>query len=814
MPRAFIKKNANIIAVPKEFATLTEVTKDGYFVYKVKYLVDPVKAVRNRTFLVKIHVAERPFVRPAIKAFQNFNAPVIVRTLRMRRAFQKDILRSRKENFIFTLNSDLTKRIPNNQTISLSKARFTEAPFARTLLRVKPALVSDLRSQNLQLPVFDRNNNRLEESDITFSTRAVRLAASNIVLGCKRDPAQLVGGRTHTLLSAVRGVAGTVSRRPSRAQFTLQPSKVLVGTILNRRRLSNQLQLRSTDFANILTRVRSHFIEVEETIRIPVGDLDQDEFYLIFQLKNRFNVTQQTITKRVPHSRNVSSLEIPVDPPEINAIGIGQLGRNVLDIKQIDKNATSVRIYRKQLNKGQPNLDATYDFVGETEVEAEDGVRRIEDIFASTNPVIYRVIPVNSSGIMGAEFGSVVMQQRRGIAAKRSKFFQRPHFISISHVFQENSVVLTLRDFPPEPIALRLLRRDLTINEQEDTQIGDVVLTDTDTNIPIFFEDTTVKEGRIYQYTIEFIYKDGNVENAANNLVIEYCPVVSNIVQLEVSEPEVVDQGDEFDVNFTIEKDIIETQGDLIKSFLQEQGLLGEFQEQVIENRDTLQNLFAVRVTRTNVSTGELEDFGIVSSQQFSDKRFGRVRSVKPLEPGFDYRYNITAHAREPETLFSTLKKIVTPRTNVSYSFSPFKTRHPITLQRGNIVTPSSLKRNHSKSTFTFGQVVDTEVVDVSLADVLPSLYEGKANKFGENSILVQWKIQGNVNKIDHFIVTLENLGMRTIVGKSHNVTTTNSFQFVDKLTNQECGELQYFIIPVFYDYSRGPELKTNQVVI
>jgi hypothetical protein len=814
MPRAQLRRNINIISVPKDFAKLTAITKDGFFVYKIKYLVDPVKAVRNRTFTVKIHGSERPFVRPRQRTFQNFNSRAIVRTLRLRRAIQKDTIRTQRQLFIFSVTSDITKKIPNNRTIQLSRARFTRRPFVRTTLRVRPALVADLRSQNLELPVFDQNRNRLEESDTTFSTRAIRAAGSSLVMARRRDPAQLVGTRTHSFLSAVRGFSGTVPRRPTPAQLRIQPSRVLVGTVLNRRSISNQLQLQASDFVNIVTREENQTIEIEETVNIPVGDLDEDEFFMVFQLKNRFGVTQQTLTKKIPHSRNVASLEIPVDPPEVTALQAGQIGKTALDIRQKDVNATAVKIYRRPFNKTQPALDATYDFVGTVDIDDKDGLQRVEDVFASTSPIIYRVVPVNSSGMLGADFGSVVVQQQRGNVAKRSKFLKRPHFISISHAFQENSIVITLRDFPPEPIALRLLRKDRTIKEQENTQIGDVTLTDRDTNAPLFFEDTTVKEDRIYEYNVEFFYKDGATEFAATNLIVEYCPVVSNIVQLEISEPIVDETGDELDVQFTIEKDVIKTEGDLIKTFLQEQGLLSEFQDQVIANRDTLQELFAVRVTRTNVSTGELEDFGIIQSPKFSDRKFGRVKAVKPLDPGFDYRYNITAHARDAETLFKTLQKTVEPRLNVSYTFKPFEFRHPITLSRGNLVTATSLKRNHSKTTFTFGRVVDVKVVDVSLADVLPSLYDGKANIFGEDSVLVQWKVQGNVNKIDHFIVTLESLGIRTIIGKSHNITNSNSFQLVDKLTNKECGELKYVITPVFYDFSHGSELLTNQVVI
>jgi hypothetical protein len=100
------------------------------------------------------------------------------------------------------------------------------------------------------------------------------------------------------------------------------------------------------------------------------------------------------------------------------------------------------------------------------------------------------------------------------------------------------------------------------------------------------------------------------------------------------------------------------------------------------------------------------------------------------------------------------------------------------------------------------------------LADIVPSVIEAKAQKFGLSSTLVQWRVQGNNQKIDHFIVILEALGMRSVVGKCHNISESNYFQFVDSLDNDEHGKLTYYIVPVFYDFTRGTEIATNEVIV
>lgn len=812
--RARIKRTANIMQIPGEYAILENITQNGEFVYKVKFRIDPVKAVRAKTFKVRISAADKPEVKKTIRTFTNFNSEVITKRLLTRSAALKDIARQRDSNRFFTYLSDITKRIPNNRTIGLSKGVFTAPQIVTKVRRIRPALASDLSDRNLNLPVLDQNLNRNIDTERSVSTRTVRASAAQLLFNNRRDPASFVGARTNTIRSAARASAGTVSNKTPIVQSQVAAGRLLVGTLLNNRLYANQAQIEPSRFLNTLVREDSSWIEIEETLRIPIGDLEEDEFYFIFELVDQRNIRVQTTTRAVPHSKNVSLLQIPTKAPTITAVPIGKLGKTVLNIKQNDPNATSVNIYRRDIKKAVPNVDAQYDLVGSLDIEQGVGFRKIEDVFASTNPIVYRVVPVNSNGILGAEFESTVVQQRRGSLASKSNYFRRTYYVSLAHEVLESSIVVSLADVPAGPIAVKLQRKDRTINQQTFTNIGDITLIDEDSNAPIVFEDSTVKEDRIYEYRAILLFIDGAEEIAANNLVVEFCPIANNILDLELTEPEVEETGDDLDVTFSITKNVIQGDADLVKSFLAEQGLTSQYQDQLLANRNLLQDLFAVRVTRTNLNTGELEDFGIIDGPSFSDRKFGAVKGVKPLQAGFSYTYNATAHARETDTLFDTLSRSIDVRTNVNYSFAPAKWKHPLALIRGNISSKSSRLRNHSKNVFTFGRVVDTKNSTVSLAEIIPSLTEGKASQFGENKIFVQWKVQGNVNKIDHFIVILDILGIKTVVGKSHNITNSNYFQFVDELTNQECGELTYYIVPVMFDYSRGPELKTNSVVI
>jgi len=813
--RATIKRTANVIQIPDDFVQLMEITQEGYFVYKVKYRADPVKVIKAKSYKVFISVSTKPQVKQTIKTFTTANTTLLPAKILQRNSLVKDNIRQdTKTQYIFTLISDITKRIPNNQTVNLGSSSFLNPPIMKKIVTIRPALVDDLKKRNLSLPILDQNFNKNDSSEKNFSAGTIKLAGTQMLFDKGVDPASFVGTKSNTIRSATNALGGTVSGRTPVKHLELSPGKALVGSLLNVKKYSGQHQINPQVYMNVISKEQNSWVEIEETLYVPIGDLEGPEFFLIFELEDTTGVKIQTLSRAVPHEKLVSMLQIPTIAPDLIAMTVGAVGKTILNIKQKDKNATSVNVYRREVKMGIPSINAEYDFVGNASCIAGTDFIKIEDVHASVNSVIYRVVPVNSNGILGADFNSTVVTQQKKFAMKSSGLHRKPNFVSISHEINNQSITIDIKDFPSGPCAVKLHRKDKTINEQDFSQIGNITLLNDETNSSMTFEDKDVLPNRIYEYRVILVYPSGTEEISANNLIIEFNPVVSNIMNLTVTEPETIQNGSDVDVVFNITKNIIQNDNDRIKTFLAEQGLTTEFQDQLLANRDNFQQLFAIHITRTNLSTGELENFGIIDSQNFSDIKYGSINSAKPLQPGFDYKYNIVAHARDISSISPALVKTIQVNSNVSYSFKPSEWYHPITLNNGTIVTESSLARNHSKTTFTFGTVVDSKTITVSLANVLPSLRDGKATMFGKDKIFVQWKVQGNVNKIDHFIVILDVHGIRTIVGKSHNITNSNYFQFVDELTNKESGELTYVVVPIFFDYSRGPELKTNSVVV
>jgi len=817
-----IKKETNIIDIPEEGAVhLAEITPDGHFKYEITYRTDPRRAVQNKAILVKIFASLKPFVKQPTKTFSHFNPDQLIKNLLQKTSVSKDQGRAQVSNVFFTYISDISAKIPNDKTTLLSFRPLIHGLVPNVTLGidklVKLKSVQEITDGNIILPVLENNiSAAIVSSQVARSTGVARAVSLDLVTRRGIDPAQVSGARMQTIQSAKKVSGGLVSQ-PTKTIGRLALNETqrvsLVGNLVNDNNPLNHLQLRPTDFLNILVDAPRTTLDIKETLEIPTGLLQAPEFFFILQLVNSSGVEVQTINLSVPHAKNVANLQIPILPPKMMILQTGLPGKNVVQVKQIDQNATGVAVYRKEIKKGVSVADAAYTFIGNIQAKFGQDFQRLEDVVNNYNTIIYRAIPYNATGILASEFESAGAQ---AIKKKQSgKYDRRHNFVSILGEVVINAISIEIRDVPPGVSIVKLLKRNLSVYEQEFSLVTKPALIDNlESGAPIFVTDNDVKEDRIYEYRVEYLYPSGDVEIGANNLIIKYEPATANIVETVLSKPTVVQTGADIDVQFDLSSSLIPGDLDFIKKTLEAQGLLSYYQQGISDEKEKLQNIIAYGVRRINITVGEIEDFGIVTDKNFSDRKFGAVKSVKPLQGGYEYRYLVTTYFRKAETTLEQVTRTVQFTQNIAYTFKPAKWLHPITLKKGNLTTEKTRMKNHSQTAFSFGAVGNIATVNVSLANILPSITEARAQKLGKNSNLIQWRVQGQITKIDHFIIILEIVGMRTVVGKSHNVSESNYFQFVDSLDNGEHGKLTYYIVPVFYDFTRGTEVPTNEVVV
>jgi hypothetical protein len=166
----------------------------------------------------------------------------------------------------------------------------------------------------------------------------------------------------------------------------------------------------------------------------------------------------------------------------------------------------------------------------------------------------------------------------------------------------------------------------------------------------MFFSD--VKDGDVYEFRLKFFLKDGTTFVSGSD-IIEFIYPEQGKVEISVSNISILEN----DIKFNISLNIFDNDIDQIKSLLERQGINVYFENDIQKQRDQLKNLLACSVHRINVTTGEREDFGVISDFKFSDFEMRKKTTVKPLIPGEQYRYIINAVTRSPETVFESFEK-------------------------------------------------------------------------------------------------------------------------------------------------------------
>jgi len=863
-----LPKQTDIISMPSDPAILHDITKDGFYVYKIKYLFDPthwvfVKNGKNKHMpsTVVLNVLSTEQVASVSKIFDRKIKPEDIekdwaKEITQHDSKQKELTRQLENSILLSYKSDFTKKIPNNLTKEITKANNLTDNKKIVLTKKmssKTVAVSELHKEKVH-PKLDVNRDvdlravKLGINPTLFDDRKIMKIKKQLLYHGGFDPAAVFGARSHSVISLGRAVSGTLMTKKSfgklvnSSNITAKNSqKTIVKAAslshLNKIKhaahklkslqnivakshghttnndLKSTTDLSTTKSTPIYIMEESHLLEIVEMLYIPIDLITVKDFRLKFEVRSAKGALFQKEEVIVKHEDNVANKLVPALAPDIKISSINKPGKFLIELTQNDENAQSIHLYRRVIPLDEAITNARYTFVKTVSLEKGEHPIIVEDNFASINPIIYRAISASSNGSLGGEFASLVLNQTRSKMAQKSSLVRRPSFVCLTTKIVNNRIELNVSNIPSEPIALKIQRRDLTIHEKEFTNVTDMILLHDGKENDMTVYDNFVKDGRIYEYSVKLLYEDGFEVVANNNVIVEYINLLTNVVHLQTSAPVITTRDKDLDVQFAITKEVVLTNTDYIKAMLREQGLSDEFQADITENKDKLQDLFFVRIVRTNLETGEQEDFGVIDSNMFSDNKFGSVKSVKPLESGIKYLYSIYAHARATNTLLSNMETTVTTR-GLTSTYKPSKWKHPVTLKSGNIVTENSIKANYGKSEFTLGNVVDIKYVELDLTQTKPVVTTVKTHNLGPNFNLIDWTISGNANKIDHFIITLDMSGNKTIVGKCHNTTQSNSFQFVDLLDNLEVGSMKYGITPVYYDYSTGQEVFADEILI
>lgn len=820
-----LNQPAKIISLPNVYATLEDVV-GGYYKYRITYIVDPVAVVKEKAYIVNIHVSDQlgnDTNKPNL--IKNNNPSDIVLNIRK----MSGLLKSAglvTPKYLASIKSDITARLPNNQlpSLDINNVIKNKLPL-KTITQLTTKSVATLNEQNQVNPVMSVNLNKPNAVDNNSTNQTtvnnqVKRQMTQILFEGRIDPASLTIGKTNNISHSSKTYSGTVPSAPYTQKSTIKNDIRALNIVsaqlssATKSKITSQLQLSPQTTMTIVEKIPVNLLTISEIINIPVGALGKRDFNLIFELNNGAGQLIQTEKRFVPHGSNISNL-LPTKEPTVKSVPINVPGRAVFEITQEDSNSKGIFVYRREINPNNQISKASYKLIGKIPL-LKGSKAFYEDKIKTINNAIYRFVPYVADEIPGSIFSSVAVRFYRSGLIKKENFFRRQNSGILFYKIADTYIEISLSQYSVNAIQAKVYKKNLT-NHQKDYELVGTSTLRKNSDVPLSFKDYAVKNNYIYEYKAVLIYPDGSEQTAPNSIVVRYSPIMQNIAITKVSDINITTYEGLQDVTFNIQYSLSEKDFELIKKLFKEQNLVSEYQSNIISNKDKLKTLLAYKIVRFNLSTGDIEDFGVITSTDFSDRQFGLSRSVKNLDSTSEYIYKVITYIRNPETLMPKLTRTVAGTIEgkpASYTLVPYKWLQPVTLTEGNVVTDRTLLTNHAKQPLIQGNVVDIQDIPINLSKILPVLSNGNATQVQDRSILIEWKVDGDLEKVDHFIIKLEMANMVTIVGTAHNVSSNNTFKFLDLLTDGESGSLTYSIVPMYYDYTQGAPLKTNTIVI
>jgi hypothetical protein len=510
-----------------------------------------------------------------------------------------------------------------------------------------------------------------------------------------------------------------------------------------------------------------------------------------------------TVTRTLDVPTHVRIFKVPFLQPNVQRVRSDISSRANLEIVQVDPRANEVHIFKKSINTAVVNDD---DYVLIDVQQLSSGHKTIVQVDSPTyDAAIYRVVPAYS-GIVGFTYTNVVIPPKK---------YRPVRALALTTSIIENGVSVEARRIPPDVIALQFLQRNKTTFEDEFSPISDPQLIDDAVRQADHVAVVTqnVLDNNVYEFAAKMFFRSGTQETITGEL-LEYILATPGKVDIKVSGIN-VSHDTEPNVTFSVSLDIVDSNIDAVKALLEQQGIKSYFDGDIAKQRDELKALLAYSIHRINLMTGEREDLGVITQPDFDDSEVRKKFATQSLQYGHKYRYVITAVARSAETVLEKLEKnAVDTVTKKPYSFMPSKFLHPLTLRRGIIVSPAGLKTKYSKTTFEHGVLGSTTIVDVSLDETEPRIIDGSVVRFNKELAIVNWRVEGPMEMIDHFIIMKEVHGLRTVLGTAHTTFQGGVCQWLHKLSSHDRGEFNYVIVPMLSTYKYGSSITTNSLLV
>lgn len=796
-----LQSSYQIVTLSDDFLTLKKVDGEE-LTFELKYKFDQEVAIKKSITSVKVEVAkENP---PAISAVPSLpslpSMPGFLRSILQFKTLHSQLISKHVvESVLTSIFSDPTKSI-SNEVVPLFNRGYVSNQIPQLKKKsLVPVRVSDATSALTPIHV---------QHDLAIKNETQQQVAEELLL-LGRDPSSAyeVNDLGLSLAEAHRGIMqkspsvfGSAAEKALYKYKTLPHLKPILQTHPGEQGVIFDDDDAAADMYTLQREtVDSRYVVVKDTLKFTMNAKSPDKLILRLSVRDASGVTLQQLSRVFYPREYVKYYSIPVQPPIVKLSARSDKAYATLAVKQVDPAAFRVRVYKRVYDHHDVS-DEPFIFVSEFDLLPSQGWKYVPVEVSLGNTTIYRVVPTNELGAIGADFTSVVLKPKlMNPTIKR---------VVVTTKSQSKGVLLEISKLPSDAVSFQMMREDVTLDRGTLEFIETPILVETpDPNRVYTLLDDSVKRNHVYAYHCRIYRKNGSHEQRLT-AHYEHVPQVENIVETKLTDPTLTLSSSGFDVRFTIGTTVVKSKVDQIKLLLEKQGLYSVFANDVADVRDQLGKLISHNVKRVDLTTGAVEDFGTVDADVFSDLELRKVTGVSELRTGRKYRYIVTPLLRAPETLLESYVKSATDEgTNRLYSYKPFKFLHPVVAQYGNIVTPSSIRKNYSKDPMTFGEIGAYVTTEVALDKEKSIITTAVKEKKGSDVDVLTWVLQGTSKDVDHFQIITEYGNKKTIVGKSTCVPETENFVYVRRLDETEVGlNIRYYVCPVYHDFTRGSE--------
>jgi hypothetical protein len=826
---------SDFLTFKKSDISLIKVADDGDLYFKIEYSVNLPQAIGENLTTVLIEAFDKdPGEKFGIfSSGRVISQEEVINAILLKSSRRRKSTENREAKRLLSVNSDITKLINDSIASRASSSNLSDIEnLMKTVVSVELVDRKNLKSPDKALPILQQAK---EGAENETKGNYKNLAKESILLRGESPIRVLDQGKS--FVESEDSLKGTGKIQAKRQQDNL--TRELERSIIDQpQEVGNVSQVKGSTKVPVARTRRITSRRNIEILKISKSLLVESSGDVYFQLSLVDSTQNKLSSILTRYSWSNAQNQLPsgqrLDPYRENS-----LAKEILKNSKKETQESSTDIKRSEaVERQKSNLEIWAKLKNSTSISSDESTWRRIGTISKSLPEEFRLqsfIQKNSkssAGLMQIRFVDTESKETnftetvyRGISGNPTttsfllgdkivaetdeKFSAVTAFIKKGRIEVQVTGIET-------PGVVTLLKRDLTLNEKNLTQIdgqgGSKVIKGKSDKL--VYDDYDVKPDHVYEYRAKLFSRRGKEIITTGKSSITYKSLNDNAVKIDVSDPVVtVNSEGSINISFDVSGKVPDTGIDILNESLENQGLAKYFEESITSDRSKLSNLLAYKIDRVDLKTGMLEDMGIITTSTFSDSSQRALTNTSPLRSNRTYRYVISSLVRVPDTLLdSATRTEIDPITKKPYTFKPARFLKPSTITRGTLPSSRYIAGQDIDEDFIAGFAGVQKFIDVKTTGRNPTIVSSRVVKLETGAAQVSWRVQGALQTIDHFLIITEKLGMQSIAGRIHGFSRNGAFVFEDSNEMSKAGEVTYYILTVFNDYSRDKLITAGTV--